>query len=57
MFNFEKKNGELLKENNTLRSVHEINQDLSTILVDRSKNFTGGQPNNMANNAGAANHL
>ena len=38
MFNFNKKNQDLLKENNALRSVHEgINQDLSTILVDRSK--------------------
>jgi len=38
IFNFERKNHDLLRENNALRSVHEgINQDLSTILVDRSK--------------------
>ena len=38
MFNFEQKNSTLLRENNHLRSVNEgINQDLSTILVDRSK--------------------
>ena len=38
MFNFEQKNSTLLRENNHLRSVNEgINQDLSTILIDRSK--------------------
>lgn len=42
MFNFDKKNSDLLRENNALRSVHEgINQDLSTILVDRSKMLQG----------------
>ena len=42
MFNFEKKNEVLLRENNTLRSVNDgINQDLSTILVDRSQKFQG----------------
>ena len=38
MFSFEQKNTSLIKENNHLRSVNEgINQDLSTILIDRSK--------------------
>lgn len=40
IFNFNQKNGELLRENNQLRSVvHDgtNHQDLSTILIDRSK--------------------
>ena len=38
MFNFEQKNGNLLRENNHLRSVNEgINQDMSTILGNASK--------------------